>query len=759
MKFRFWLLFVCYWQFTNAQTVNLRDYKLFDSTLVIENSDTLRFPWSGGFLSPIISDIDLNGDGKQDLIIHDKGSFHHTTLLQTRGTNNFQLSRKYISNIPSTPYFSLFVDFNQDGLADQFLNQDGYFRINRNISAGNDSLVFEPVIFNDPNNASHKGLNGSFLYNNSYNTFYSGATEIPAIGDMDNDGDIDVGVLVSGIGSIYFYENIGANLSGTTDSIEFALSEFCWGGVTDNRIGFYFDLGSCKGAYVRGAARHGGSNLTLTDLDCNGLPDLLVGFPQEQKVIGLYNNGTANSAKITKQDTSFPIETQTIIANSNPAVSAIDFNGDTIDDFLISTLDNLNGANHKQIQYYESKKDTGCKLLRYPKKDFLTNNHIDIGEQSRFIFIDINGDSLDDILGSSLQLHNGDSAWSSIFYWKNVGTKHTPVFKLISDNFLPLPFANNKDINVFPVDFDGNETMDLVLANEDGRLSWYKNTASPGDSCRFNYTSSTLDSLKIESHPRIVFFDFNGDSLLDLLAGSYTSELNYYQNIGTRQIPQFSKTITKQKFGGIAIKDQFGNGYLQPAIISTDSLGVHSDTSHDKTYLYLGSAGGWLYQFVKSSGSGSIDDFQLVDSMFLFNRNITPFIKDINGDAKPDFIFGMITGGASLLLKDLGFTVPKPKKPIEEPEIVDTTLVNSTTILSANWELFPNPTQGSVTIKSIGPAGRIQLLIRSINGQIVHEHVAENAPTQLDVSHLPNGVYLMEIGKEKERQVFKLVKY
>lgn len=744
-----------------CQIVQLNDYKLFDSVIVKKGNDTLSFPWSGGFLRPMFSEINLNHDSLSDLIVFDKGSFQHRTFIRTKPGPNFKIARGYSSQLGQSRFFSLFADFNQDGLEDQYFNNNGIIRVNKNISSNGNELKFERVLFKDPNNKNRKSINGSFFYSNGTYQFSVGASEVPAIGDLDGDGDIDFANLAVGLGSVYFYENTGPNTHSSQDSLEFSLTNFCWGGFADNPNNFSVNMGSCAGKFLPSGARHGGANLATTNLNCNGLPDLLIGFAGDERVIGLYNNGSSAAARITEQDTSFPVNSTSIKSKLFPYVSTIKINGDTIDDFLIAPMDGISSANHKQVQYYESIPDTGCKIKRVPAKDFMSSNQIDIGEQSRYVLIDINGDSLLDILGSSLNLNAGDTVWNSIFYWKNSGTKNQPSFDLISENFLPLPFNNNYDINIQPIDFDADGAMDLVLTNEDGRFKWLKNTALPGDSCRFVVTPSTLDSLKVVSFPKITFFDFNRDSLPDLLTGSYEVKLNYYENVGTKGSPEFKKSITKKNFAGINLPDAFGNGYLQPTVIVSDSNGVNSDTLDQKTYLYIGTGSGWLYQFTNDS-SDAFDDYKLRDSLFLYNRHIAPFSGDLNGDSKPDMIFGMNTGGASLLMKDVGFVIPKPKEEDKNPE--DNDMISVEEINNSKktfWKVYPNPANDKITVELKNKAEILNthFNLQNINGQTVLEIENLNPITRIDITDLSNGVYFIQISNSTQSQSIRLVKY
>ena len=756
MKKGFLTLLGCAFLITGfAQNVKLKDYRLFDSVVVTVKKDTLNHAWMGGYLNPIFSEINLNQDTLTDLIVFDKASFQHSTFIRTRPGSHYRHARAYKSGPSSSRFFSFFEDYNGDGLADQVFNDDGFVAFNKNVSTNSSELKFERVLFKDPNNSRRKTINASFEYSGNTFGLNAGPVEIPAFADLDGDNDLDLAVLAVGLGTVYFYENTGANKHNSLDSLELSLTNFCWGGFEDNLNGFYVNLGNCKGRFLPAGSRHGGANLTATHLDCNGLPDLLIGFAGEEKVIGLYNNGNKQSGRMTAQDTSFPVETSTIRMPLFPNINTLHINKDTIEDFLISPMDDLNSVNHNHIQYYESIDDTGC-FKRVLSSDFLSSECIDLGEQSRFTLIDINGDSLLDILGSSYKLNNGDSIWNAVFYWKNVGTKNIPSFELISNDFIDVPLSNKIDLTVASVDLNNDGAMDLVAANEDGKLVWLKNNAKPGDSCRFVATASTLDSLKLGSFPRITFYDINKDSLPDLLAGSLSTSLDYYQNIGTTSNPEFYKTPTEKSFANINLSDDVGSGYLSPAFIESDSSGNSSDTVQTATYLYVGVSNGWLYQF--KNDTSNFKKYDLIDSVFLFNRRVTPTAGDLNGDDKPDMIFGMITGGASLLMKDNGFIIPPPKEKDEDPKQEDTLQIQRNNSIMG-WNLFPNPANGTVTITNLYNDNCIaEALIYNLQGQLIMEPIEIEQRQEINLSTFEPGIYTVIISTSIERTILRLVK-
>jgi hypothetical protein len=69
--------------------------------------------------------------------------------------------------------------------------------------------------------------------------------------------------------------------------------------------------------------------------------------------------------------------------------------------------------------------------------------------------------------------------------------------------------------------------------------------------------------------------------------------------------------------------------------------------------------------------------------------------------------------------------------------------------------IFPNPTNGFVTVKS--PALNAQVTVFDINGKKVFAQTATSFDTQLDLSHLANGVYQLNVVSEKQSFNYKVM--
>jgi len=62
-------------------------------------------------------------------------------------------------------------------------------------------------------------------------------------------------------------------------------------------------------------------------------------------------------------------------------------------------------------------------------------------------------------------------------------------------------------------------------------------------------------------------------------------------------------------------------------------------------------------------------------------------------------------------------------------------------------EVFPNPAQSILNIKNENFNGDFQIQLISASGQLIEVPLINNTNTniQLDISHLPNGVYVLRL--------------
>ncbi|MEM9023404.1 MAG: FG-GAP-like repeat-containing protein, partial [Bacteroidota bacterium] len=210
-------------------------------------------------------------------------------------------------------------------------------------------------------------------------------------------------------------------------------------------------------------------------------------------------------------------------------------------------------------------------------------------------------------------------------------------------------------INTFPIGFhldvnnDGFKDFLAVPNNENisenfTSVWYYRNTATDGqvvlDLAQLNFLQDEMLEFGAGANP--VFFDENGDGLLDLLVGndSYhdgganTSSLTLLRNTGTANAPAFD--LITRDYANASTLDVRG---LYPSVGDLDGDGDED--------LILGDWNGNLHYFQNTAGAGSAANFALAEAVFKgidVGQYAAPQIVDINQDGLPDLLVGERSG-------------------------------------------------------------------------------------------------------------------
>ncbi|MFM7682833.1 MAG: FG-GAP-like repeat-containing protein, partial [Bacteroidota bacterium] len=155
-----------------------------DSIPVFKNGNALKDPWAGGLNYAQVSDIDFDFDGDLDLLVFDR-SADQIRLFENKqeGTAHYY-KFKPDGNLlfPNDIRYRLTaIDYNQDGKNDLFTYGIGGIKVYKNI--GNSSVGLQWQIAKN------------LLYSDNWGTqlnLYVSSADIPAIVDVDLDGDVDV---------------------------------------------------------------------------------------------------------------------------------------------------------------------------------------------------------------------------------------------------------------------------------------------------------------------------------------------------------------------------------------------------------------------------------------------------------------------------------------------------------------------------------------------------------------------------------------
>ncbi|KAH8092883.1 hypothetical protein JL720_5050 [Aureococcus anophagefferens] len=199
-------------------------------------------------------------------------------------------------------------------------------------------------------------------------------------------------------------------------------------------------------------------------------------------------------------------------------------------------------------------------------------------------------------------------------------------------------------------DLDGDGDLDLVVGEENGDLSYYKNVGSAASpSYMFFFDSANpFDGINVPSKSMPALGDIDGDGDLDLVVGYtqlYGSETRdsflYYENVGSTASPIFQAVAgSTSPFHMIDDADGAKGSYSTPAFVDIDSDGDLDLVvgQLDGLYYYenVGSVRSPSYEAV----TGSASPFDGIGN----NGKVMFTFGDIDGDGDLDFVVGKSDG-------------------------------------------------------------------------------------------------------------------
>src|SRR5690606_11476074 len=230
-----------------------------------ENGHVLPSPWVGGLNAAQYNTMDLNDDGKEDLVLFDRMAQKMITFLNVEDT--YVYAPEYETMFPDELLnWVLLRDFNCDGKKDLFTGDLFGIRVFTNVSQGN-SLTWKHYLFYvSPTSKSEallsQGLSGLINVQMQFD-------DLPSISDLDGDGDLDILCMKYGsAGTLEFHKNLSMETYGTCDSLSFKLITQAWGAVKECACGeMSFNGNECGTS--GGRTDHAGGK-SLLAIDVNG---------------------------------------------------------------------------------------------------------------------------------------------------------------------------------------------------------------------------------------------------------------------------------------------------------------------------------------------------------------------------------------------------------------------------------------------------------------------------------------------------------
>ena len=568
------------------------------------NGKTLANPWAGGLNSGQYSTIDLNLDGFDDLIIFDRTSNKLNTFLNLQDT--YQYAPEYESLFPpDLNSWLLLVDYNCDGKKDIFSNSTFGMKVYRNISS--EQLDFDFVV--DP--VVTQG------FSSEINLQVSNA-DIPAITDVDGDGDMDVLVFNFVIGGIIeYHQNLSMETDGTCDLLTFKRRSESWGGFTECNCEEISFGGNCNsiGGKAAQPVHAGGKSITAFDTDGDQDVELIIGDEVCSAIRYLENLGTPQNEIYDSFNDTYPDRGQPADFIGFPTAYYEDVDFDGRKDLIIAP--NLVGNVFDQVDFRQSSwfyKNIGStpeiQEFAFLDKSFLQDEMIDVGENAVPAFADQDGDGdLDMILGFRGEMVNGEF-YARLSFFENTGSPSQPSFELSDEDYLSLSQLKFKVIKPFFADLNNDGKTDLLVSatsTEDfiHRLHFFPNQ-STGLGLVFNGSNPQELPVALAENDNPYFHDIDEDGFIDLLMGKVTGGLEYRRNTGSTSEPTF--ILENDAFAGIA--NNSGRRNLVPLIDDINNDG--------KTELLVTDDSGILQLFTNFQGQSTPQlTTKLIDSELL----------------------------------------------------------------------------------------------------------------------------------------------
>lgn len=596
--------------FVFSQNQNRFNFEQVNNLRVYENGDSLINAWAGGINFVQVNMMDMDGDQIEDLVLFDRSGNRIIPFLvkNNNGTKRFKYAPEYIEKFPTIESWMVLADYNCDGRKDLFVSTRNGIGLYRN-----DGVMDFVWGLNGPHITSRYSPTSPKV-----NLFVS-PEDYPAIVDVDNDGDLDI--FTFGMGNTVEHHENSSNCG-----LDFEVRFHCWGGFKEDGVTNKVTLDACNGhkkdpGYTNNTQKtqHAGSTLLLLDLEGNGLMDCVIGDVSFPNGIGLYNDGKPDSAHMYKQDTTFPSYDSPVDQYIYPAFFYEDVDFDGKKDFLASPFTDEGSQNTNSLWLYKDISGTSIPDFNFKDSAFIQKDVIDLGSAAAPQLIDINGDGLLDVIISNYGVfESGGDYFSSISYYKNTGSKSTPVFTLQSKNYGDLG-DHNLGNAIHPAfgDVDGDNDLDIFMGAEDGAIHYFENNPSAGQNV-YTLKTPNYGGIDVGNFSTPTLFDIDGDSDLDLFIGNELGTIVHYENTGSATSPNY-KHIT-DNYGGVTVRSIYQNrGYSVPFFHDHNGRVDLFVGSYDKGVVQYDSI-----DFVESLPSSIQADF-LDGSTPNMNHKVSPF--------------------------------------------------------------------------------------------------------------------------------------
>jgi hypothetical protein len=707
----------------------------------------LSLATAGGTEAPQYSPIDLDNDGKLDLLVFDRAASVALTFLNigAAGEIKYQFAPDFMSRFPQRSTNFMFVrDYNCDGISDliyyyQIPTGGSGIRVMRGSYDSQSKIQFTPVtdaLLYDFEQFDDQSI---FIYN----------PDVPAIEDIDGDGDLDIMAFALDFTfarNVFFYKNMSQERGFGCDSLQFVLFNRCFGQFSEfgsnNTVIYTGTTDSCADNQYWRNPRHLGSSLAAIDYNGDGNKDLIMGDVSVNSLNMLTMSNIGDTLVVTAQDSTFPSYNVSVSLLSFPAAYFLDVNNDGITDMI---------AANSELAYPEAVTDSTSWLylntgsnsnmqFSLHDKAFMYGDMVDVGREAHPAAVDFDGDGLLDlVVGNSYNTRNNRSVSASLTLFRNVGTATAPAFEQTIANVGNLAALNLPSLYPTFGDLDGDGDMDLLVGANNGTFIFVENTAGIGNPMQFAAPQTNFANITaFGSFAAPQLYDLDGDGDLDIIAGENTGNLNWFENTGSAANYNFATTPNNAQFGLVALNVAGSRRSVPHFYYNTQTQSTELLLGHEQgSILRLGNIDGNL--------SGKFDTLDADYNNIYMGKYSALALADFDGDTIPDIVVGNARGGFTF------FT--------SQADTI-TNIIDWSADLDRRAQLYPNPTTGLTTL-NLPTSSRLNTRINVYTsvGFLMQTYFfpGSNTNCQLDLSRLKDGIYMVEVWSNGRRSTYRVV--
>lgn len=720
---------------------------------VTQNGKTLQYPFAGGLNAPQFSAADLNNDQIPDLVVFDRSGDVFVTFLNEGipNTSSYRYAPEYACNFPPLMDYVLFRDFDQDGAADIFCASLGLGTQEMQVFKGyfeNNQLKFKPFLFHYPGCTV---CDSELIYYPSvlpgfWNNLFIADTDIPAVDDMDGDGDLDIMTFDGAAGGhIWFVKNMSVEKGFGLDSLQFEVTDKCWGlfyesGLVACECDLSPSVDSCVFGFAgpnqvedRDGTRHPGSTVMTYDQEGDGDKELVLGDISFVCLNMLLNGGNPDFAWMNEQDVNFPSYDTPVDLVIYPAAFYLDLNNDGKNDMVVAPNNKFTNEDRKGVWFYANTATSPTNHnFELESKNLFVGDMIDIGSASHPVLVDVNADGLLDlVIGNYGYFTPGISQNASLYLFLNTGTSTAPEFKLEDSDWLGMSEFAPNDYDFAPAfgDLDNDNDLDLVVGSNGGALYYYRNTAGPGNPMQFQRDFNVMwVVMDIGQYSTPAIVDLDSDGIKDLVLGERNGNLNFFKNVGSTDNPIFNASPAFTKLGQVDTRVFPSDvGFTTPAFIESENgaLLLVCGTQDGHFQAYTNVVASEDPYAVVSMRWGNVDDG---------NRS-APTFGDLDNDGILEMVVGNLRGGLS----------------VYKTELVDCTTGSSSVPAPVQPELLLSPNPARHWVRVEWPTNQpVEWEAFDVLGRLVARGTEPSGTFTIPVGAWSQGTYLLHLRSGKQ---------